>query len=73
MTAAAFTGISTPRADQFRPGDHWTGPNGRFYVVRPLGRMPRHVCLAPLAGGAHVLMRRDSVRGFRRVKWGGNA
>jgi len=31
------------------------------------------VCLAPLAGGAHVLMRRDSVRGFRRVKSGGKA
>jgi hypothetical protein len=60
-----------PRPDRFRRGDHWTGPNGRVYVVRGLRTMHEHVCLAPLIGGPHVLMRCDSVRGFRRVKWGG--
>ena len=68
-----FTGIITPRADRFRPRDFWVGPNGRTYSTRGLRDLPNHVVLIPVAGGAHVLMRRDSVRGFQRTKWGGKA
>jgi hypothetical protein len=68
-----FTGIITPRADQFRPMDFWRGPDGRTYTIRGLRNMPGHACLIPVGGGAHVLMRRDSVRGFQRTKWGGKA
>jgi hypothetical protein len=71
MKKSAFTGIITPRADRFRPGDFWTGPNSRVYIPRGLRDMPDHVCLIPVGGGPHALMRRDSVRGFQRKKWGG--
>jgi hypothetical protein len=74
MTAkSAFTGIITPSPDRFRPGDFWRGPNGRTYTARGLRGLPGHVCLIPVAGGPHVLMSRDEVRGFQRTKWGGKA
>jgi hypothetical protein len=66
-----FTGITPPQADQFRAGDLWRGPDGALYVVRILRNLPAHACLRPVAGGAHALLRRDSVVGFVRTKWGG--
>ena len=68
---ATFTGITPPRADQFRPGDFWRGPDGELYMVRVLRNLPHHACLRPVAGGAHALLRRDSVMGFTRTRWGG--
>jgi len=69
--SSTFTGITAPRADQFRPGDFWRGPDGALYLVRILRNLPAHACLRPVAGGAHALLRRDSVVGFVRTKWGG--
>ena len=71
MSSTTFTGA--PVADQFRPGDLWRGPDGMLYVVRVLRNLPAHTCLRPVAGGAHALLRRDSVVGFVRTKWGGVA
>jgi hypothetical protein len=68
-----FTGAAIPRADQFRAGDLWRGPDGALYLVRVLRNLPAHACLRPVAGGAHALLRRDSVVGFVRTKWGGEA
>ena len=70
---SAFLPDTTPRADQFRRGDFWRGVDGALYVVHPLRRMPTHACLRPVSGGAHVLLRRDSVAGFTRTRWGGEA
>ena len=69
--SSTFTGINAPRADQFRPGDFWRGPDGELYLVRVLRNLPDHACLRPVAGGAHALLRRDSVVGFTRTRWGG--
>lgn len=66
-----FTAAMAPRADRFRPRDIWAGPDGKLYSVANLRSLPQHVCLRPLRGGAHALIRRDSVLGFRRTKWGG--
>ena len=66
-----FIGLSQPRADQFRAGDLWRGPDGALYLVRVLRNLPAHACLKPVAGGAHALLRRDSVVGFTRTRWGG--
>lgn len=68
-----FTGIAAPRADRFRPGDFWRGPDGELYVVRILRNLPSHACLKPVRGGAHALLHRDSVVGFTRTRWGGEA
>jgi len=68
-----FTGAGIPRADRFRPGDFWRGPDGELYAVRALRSLPLHACLRPVKGGAHALLRRDSVVGFTRTKWGGEA
>ena len=69
----AFTAAAIPAADRFRRGDFWRGVDGALYVVHPLRRMPTHACLRPVSGGAHVLLRRDSVAGFTRTRWGGEA
>ena len=66
-----FTGVTPPRADQFRPGDLWRGPDGEPNEVRIQRTLPNHACLRPVTGGAHALLRRDSVVGFVRTKWGG--
>jgi hypothetical protein len=66
-----FTGIAIPRADRFRQDDLWRGPDGALYLVRILRNLPNHACLKPVAGGAHALLRRDSVVGFTRTRWGG--
>jgi hypothetical protein len=68
-----FTPDTAPRADRFRPGDFWRGPDGELYSVRSMRHLPLHVCLKPVTGGAHALLRRDSVAGFTRTRWGGEA
>ena len=66
---ATFTG--TPRADRFRLGDVWTAPNGRPYRVRR-GVGPGLAYLVPIGpAGPCLHLRQLSVRGFRRISWGG--
>ena len=69
MTAATFT--TAPRADRFRRGDFWIGPDGRRYrVMRGLGE--GSCCLVPVGrGGSRLYLRLESVTGFRRIHWGG--
>ena len=71
MTTAAFTGA--PRADRFRRADFWIGPSGRRYrVMRGLGE--GSCCLVPVGrGGSRLYLRLESVAGFRRIHWGGQA
>ena len=66
-----FTGVAIPKADQFRPGDFWRGPDGELYLVRVLRNLPSHACLMPVAGGAHALLHRENVVRFTRTRWGG--
>ena len=69
MTAPTFT--AAPIADQFRPRDIWRGPDGRLYMASAMKCLPACICLRPLAGGRHTLMRRDEALGFQRIRWGG--
>ena len=71
ITTTTFTGA--PRADRFRQGDFWAGPDGRHYrVMRGLGE--GSCCLIPTGrGGARLYLRREWVQGFRRIHWGGQA
>lgn len=66
-----FTKTTIPRADRFRAGDFWRGPDGALYLVRILRNLPNHACLRPVEGGAHALLHRESVVGFTRTRWGG--
>lgn len=68
--ADPFTGIAGPRADRFRIGDQWRGPNGITYLVRR-GIAEKAVCLHPIVGGSRLHLRRESVDRFQRVQWGG--
>ena len=71
MTAAGFWGAQAePHANQFRCGDHWRGPNGRSYIVRR-GMAEGFVRLQLVGRGAPLHLRRESVRGFTRIRWGG--
>ena len=73
MTASAFTATRAPRADRFRPGDHWRGCNGHLYLACPAPALAHHVILRPLRGGASVVESAWQVARWRRVKWGGEA
>lgn len=61
---------ATPRADAFRLGDVWRGPDGRSYTVcrGPLAHM---INLHPAGLSARITLRRTHVEGFQRVSWGG--
>lgn len=65
-----FTGYKQPRADKFRIDDLWCGPEGRTYRVKK-GFGDHVVKLIPLSYNVPIYMRDDSVRYFRRIKWGG--
>ena len=69
-TTSRFTGLPGPRADRFRIGDQWRGPNGLTYLVRR-GVAEKAVLLVPLQGGNKLHFRRESVERFQRVSWGG--
>jgi hypothetical protein len=65
-----FTGYKQPRADRFRVGDLWTGPEGRTYKVRK-GFGEKLVSLYPLTHNIPIHLKEDSIKHFRRIKWGG--
>jgi len=65
-----FTGYKQPRADRFRVGDLWVGPEGRTYKVRR-GVGEKLVSLYPLTHNIPIHLKEDSVKHFRRIKWGG--
>ena len=72
MTASAFTPTRSPRADRFRPGDIWRGPDGKLYGVRAVRGLPEHVRLVPTGlGRPSVLEARCRVQQWRRSSWGG--
>lgn len=66
----AFTGIKQPLANRFRINDHWLGPNGANYLVKR-GVADFYVALQPLQRGNVIHIRRNSIAGFKRLKWGG--
>ena len=59
-----------PRADAFRLGDTWRGPDGRAYTVCR-GPMAHMVGLHPAGLSAPLTLRRNHVEGFQRTAWGG--
>ena len=64
-TTTTFT--TAPRADRFRQGDSWTGPDGKRYRVMR-GIAEASVCLVPMGrGGARLYLRREWIQGFRRI------
>ena len=76
---SSFTGSGMRRApftDRFRLGDVWRALNDIDYLVHR-GIAVGAVCLKPVPAhkartGARIIhMRASSVRGFRRIKWGG--
>ena len=73
MNTTTFTGA--PRADRFRLGDTWIGPNGRPYRVRRSRVVgPGLADLVPIGpDGPCIRIRQFSVRGYRRISWGGEA
>ena len=66
----AFTGYKQPRADKFRVGDLWVGPENRTYKVRK-GIGEKLVSLYPLTHTVPIHLKEDSIKHFRRIKWGG--
>ena len=67
-----FSDPRPPRANRFRVGDTWVGPEGRPYLVKQ-GRSHNAVSLQSL--GWNVCMERQcsDTRGFKRTKWGGHS
>ena len=64
--ADPFTGATVAlRADRFRAGEFWRGPDGLLYVVKA-APVPGHVFLVAVRSGRHDLVSELAVRGFQR-------
>jgi hypothetical protein len=64
--------LSPPRANRFRIGDTWVGPEGRPYLVKQ-GKMENFVSLQSLGWNVCLDRRSNDTRGFQRTKWGGQS
>jgi len=64
--ADPFTGTPVAlRADRFRAGEFWRGPDGLLYLVKP-APVPGHVFLVAVRSGRHDLVNEMAVWGFQR-------
>jgi hypothetical protein len=59
-----------PRANRFRLGDTWVGPEGRNYVIKE-GKGDDTVSLQSLGWNLSMERRSRDIHGFQRIKWGG--
>ena len=64
--------LSPPRANRFRIGDTWVGPEGRPYLVKQ-GKMENLVSLQSLGWNVCLDRRSNETRGFQRTQWGGQS
>jgi len=62
--------VGAPRANQFRIGDTWVGPEGRPYLVKQ-GKDAQAVSLHSVKWNVCLHRRSNDTRGFERTKWGG--
>lgn len=72
MNFSVFAGSKQPRANRFRVGDTWRGPEGRSYVVKE-ARDDGRVVLNPIGWNIPICLKDTAVEGFARTRWGGQA
>jgi ribosomal protein L32E len=74
MNFSIFMGSATrtrePRANRFRVGDTWRGPEGRTYIVKEEHDDGR-VLLHSIGWNTPLRIRDTAVEGFSRTHWGG--
>jgi hypothetical protein len=70
MNLSVLFGSKQPRANKFRVGDTWRGPEGRSYVVKE-AHDDGHVVLNPIGWNIPLCLAVTAVQGFARIHWGG--
>ena len=70
FSKASAVPTRNPRANRFRVGDTWRGPEGRTYSVM---QSPDEglVILHPIGWNMPIRLKETAVQGFSRLRWGG--